>query len=295
VPGKRANRLVGTVGHLDGLPTNQELPPDSAVRLNPNTMKMRLLRRVAYSLIVLVLLFFAGLWYLRRESSQQVRKLVDLSHEVQSLRVGTSSYQQAKAIADRYGTAKFDNDWGTRDCADGYFERCAYQIPINSPLMNRWGERLPLAARLGIRTWIGYAHIFIEEGKVAECSFSVIFKSTDAQWRGVGAEEYKSLPERAVAALVSNSYLVSRNDIMMPYERNGLGFSLDSSLTPQSSELERRRAWNLEFHCLESKGCDEICDVVPEAWEDFYIHRGKMDVQKYGDKYLFCKHGTSHP
>jgi len=75
----------------------------------------------------------------------------------------------------------------------------------------------------------------------------------------------------------------------MTDERNGRVFSLDSSLTPESSQTERQRAWNFKFQCLENNRCDEICDVMPEAWQDFYIHRGKMDVQKYGDKYLFYK------
>jgi hypothetical protein len=286
-------RNVLNTGSVFDDPTNRKLSTDSAVELDLYAMSMGRLQRTAYPLTVVILLISAGSWFLRQESSQQVRKLGDLSHDVQSLRVGTSTYQQAKGIADKYGTVKYDDHLGTRDCADGYFERCAYQIPIKSPVMSKLGHHFPVT--FGFRPWSGYAHIFIDEGKVAEYSFSVIFESTDGQWRGVGAEEYNSLPERAVAASVSNSYLVSRNDIMMMDERNGLGFSLDSALTPQSSRQERRRAWSLEFQCLESKGCDEICDVMPEGWEDFYTLRGKMDVQKYGEKYLFCRHESTNP
>jgi hypothetical protein len=252
-------------------------------------MNSNLLRGLTISFLVLLVLLLSCFWYLRHASSEHISKLERLSQDLKTLRVGTSTYQQVRAIAERYGTAKFDNDWGIRDCADGYFEKCAYQISIKSPVMNRLGGKLPWLQYVGLRPWSSNAHIFIDDGKVAESHFSVIFKLGDAQWRGFGAEEYKSLPERAVEATISASYLVSRNDIIISDERNGLGYSLDSSVTPGASESERERAWHFEFQCLaSSKGCNEICDVMPEAWHDFYINRGRLDVQKYGNKYLFC-------
>jgi hypothetical protein len=250
---------------------------------------MTLLRRTAYSLLVLALVFFSGVWYLKKESSQQVRKLADLSRDMQSLGVGTSTYQQAKAIADKYGTVRSDNHFGVGDCADGYFTLCGYYIPIESPVMSKMWRRFPLASWFGLRPWTGYAYIAIEEGKVAEYIFSVIFKPSHGRWIGFGAEEVTSLPETPVQALVSSTYLVSRN------ENARDGFGLDSSLTPQASPSERQRAWNFKFQCLENNACDEICDVMPEAWEDFYTRRGKLDVREYGDKYLFCKHASTHP
>jgi len=258
-------------------------------------MNSKLLRTLASLLLVAVILPLAGIWYLKRASSERAGRIEALSHDVQSLRVGASTYQQARAIAERYGTARFENDWGIRDCADGYFEKCVYQISIKSPVMNKWGRTMPLVSRLGLRPWSCYAHIFINDGKVAEYSFSTIFKSKGGQWRGFGAEEYKSLSERAVEASMSGSYLVSRNDIVITDERNGLGFSLDSSLTPESSQEERRRAWHFELQCLAGNGCNEICDVMPEAWRDFYINRGQLDVQKYGERYMFCAHSGVHP
>jgi len=258
-------------------------------------MNKKLFRRLASSLFVVMILLFTGVGYLKHASSERAQRIESLSRDVQSLRIGASTYQQARAIAERFGTAKFENDWGIRDCSDGYFEKCAYQISIKSPVMSKLGRTLPFVSRLGLHPWSGYAHISIDDGKVAEYSFSAIFKSTDGQWRGFGAEEYESLPKRAVQASISGSYLVSRNDIIMTDERNGLGYSLDSSLTPVSSQEERRRAWHFEMRCLAGNGCNEICDVMPEAWTDFYIKRGYLDVQKYGERYQFCTHSATRP
>jgi hypothetical protein len=174
--------------------------------------------------------------YLRQLSLRELGRIERLANDVKSLRVGLSTYLDAKAIAERYGTAKYENHWGTRDCAKGYYERCAYQISLKAPSMGTILRRFPLARRIGLGAWSGTAFITIENGRVEEYYFSVLFETPDRQWRGFGTEEYKSLEERAVAAHVSDSYVVSRNDIMMSESPNGQGFSLDSTLTPQATE-----------------------------------------------------------
>jgi hypothetical protein len=252
-------------------------------------MKTKVLRVATFCLLLTAVTAAAGLWYLRRLSQRELVRTERLATELKSLRIGQSTYHEARAIAERYGTVHYENELTVRDCAAGYFERCDYHIRLRSPSMNRVFHRLPFAQRLGIGNWLGSAHIFIDQGKVVEHSFSLLFKTSDGEWRGSGTEESKSLPERAVAARLSDSYLVSRNDVVMYQSPGGLGYSLDSTLTPQANESERARAWHYDFSCLEqTSGCNEICNVLPDAWRDFYSLRGRFDVQKFGSRYAFC-------
>jgi len=73
---------------------------------------------------------------------------------------------------------------------------------------------------------------------------------------------------------------------MRPDER---GFGLQSSLTPAATAAERQRASHFDFACLaQRQGCGEICEVMPDAWRDFYERRGHLDVETFGSAYLFC-------
>jgi hypothetical protein len=241
-------------------------------------------------LVVLAALVMGGAWYLNRNSARQLSRLERLSLDLQTLKLGSSTYQEAQVIAERYGTNKYTNDWGTYDCADGYFERCAYGFSIQPLAMRRALVDTKMLRHVVYGPWGGNATIFIKDGKVEEYEFSILFKTSDDQWRGASTETYHSLDEqRAVLANITSSYHVSRNDIIMTGFSSGRGYSLESMVTSQSTELEWKRAWHYEFSCLaQSAGCGEICDVIPDAWKDFYVNRGHFDVEKFGSRYAFC-------
>jgi hypothetical protein len=228
--------------------------------------------------------------YFRHHNADQITRAKALAADLQKLTVGTSDYKAAKAIATKFGTVPYENDWGMRDCADGYYERCTYMIPLNNGPMHKLLLKRPFLSHLGLGDWSGTAHIYIKNGTISEYSLGIIYRASNGQLRGFGAEEGISLPEnRAVQARISDAYSVERNDIMAGEPRD-VGFELAASLTPTASAAERKRAWNLNFACLaQNQGCVEICDVNPDAWRDFYIGRGHFDVEKYGPAYLFCK------
>jgi hypothetical protein len=252
-------------------------------------MRTKLLRIAAVFLVFVVALTAGAYWYLHRAALHELARIGRLSESVKSLKVGESNYQDARAIAEQFGTTKYNNDWGTGDCNDGYFERCAYQISLRAPSMGRILRRFPWALRIGLGAWSGTAHIFIKDGKVDEYYFSVVFQTSDRQWRVFGTEEFKQLSTGAVSARISDSYMVSRHDIAISEPSSGMGYSLDSTLAPQATKSERQRAWHYDFSCLaRANGRSEICDVMPDAWRDFYVTRGRFDVRKYGTRYAFC-------
>ena len=254
-------------------------------------MRRTLLRLFAIFLLLIVGLTALGTLSFRRQLSSAGDRAVSLLTELRALRVGESSYQEAKRIADKYGTVKVDSEWGSFDCTDGYFEHCQYQIVVEKPLVSRILMRFPYSKWPGLRYWNGTADIFIKDGKVSGYWFSVLFKTPDGQWRGVGAEETTLLDGRAMEARVSDSYRIARNDLIMTSSGYpNKGYELTASVLPQATEVERQRAWHFQLGCLtQARGCVEICDVQPDAWRDFYLGRGRFDVARSGDRYAFCR------
>jgi len=240
----------------------------------------------------------AAMWrYFRRQSgpslatAQQLNEhavatALRLAVSIQSLRVGSSDFHAAQTIAAEFGTEPYRNCWGTADCADGYFQRCAYMIPANKG----WYRLLlkhPNLTHFGLTNWNGWATISIYRGVVTGYSFNIEYISKKGVWRGFGAEELGEIPkDREVQAVISTSYSIERNLLLVGSDS---GFQLESSLTPAATEDEHKRAWHFEFRCLaERDGCGEICEVMPEAWQDFFRVRGHFDVEKYGEAYRFC-------
>lgn len=241
--------------------------------------------------VLIVAVSFAGAaYYVSRDNNRKVERATNLAGDLQRLTVGSSDFKTAREIALKYGTAPYENHYGTRDCASGYFDRCAYMIGVNDGLSPKLGRKLRALLGIGPPEWGGTALIYIKDGIVTEYSFWISYKTTQGQWRGFGTDQTESLPEnRAVQARVSNSYSIERNDMYMGQAPADLGFALQSSVTPAASPVERQRAWNFKFGCLNRQGgCGEICEVMPDAWEDFYRKRGHFDVEKYGPAYLFC-------
>lgn len=253
-------------------------------------MRRAFLRFVGVFLLFVVGLVGVGVWSLQRQLSFAQSRAVSLINELRSLRIGESPYQDAKQIADKYGTVRAESDWGLRDCNDGYFQGCRYEIVVQRAWVSRMLFRFPFSKWPGLRYWNGTADIGVKDGKVSGYSFSAVFRTTDGQWRGVGAEETSLLGERAVEAKVSDFYRIARNDLIMTASAYpNKGYDLTASLLPQATTTERQRAWHFKLDCLtQSPGCKEICDVQPDSWKDFYLGRGRVDAAKYGERYAFC-------
>lgn len=234
---------------------------------------------------VTVLVCSAAWGYLLHQNQRAVARAQRLSVSIQKLKVGSSDYHAAQAITAEFGTVPPGNPDYMLDCGDGYFEHCMYYIPVNKGWF-RLLVKHPMLTHFGLRNWNGWAHIEILRGVVVEYSFSIEYMSKKGAWRGFGAEELGEIPtDRAVQAVISTTYSIERNDLM-GYRS---GFELESSLTPAAKPDERKRAWHFEFRCLaERDGCGEICEVMPDAWQDFFRVRGHFDVEKYGEAYRFC-------
>jgi len=213
--------------------------------IRPVTMRKTFLRFVGVFLLLIAGLASFSAWSLHQHLFSAQSRAASLINELRSLRIGESPYQEAKQIADKCGTVRTDSDWGLFDCADGYFERCQYQIVVQRPLVSRMLFRFPLSKWPGLRYWNGTANILIKDGKVNGYSFSPVFRTRAGQWRGVAAEETTLLKGRAVEAKMSDSYRVARNDIIIiaSYYTNQ-GYELTASVLARATTSERQRAWH---------------------------------------------------
>jgi hypothetical protein len=86
---------------------------------------------------------------------------------------------------------------------------------------------------------------------------------------------------------ISDSYSVRRNE--MKFGKHESAFGLETALTPTASTEERKRALHIDFSCLsQGRGCGEVCEVIPEAWKDFFEKLGPFNAERLGPDYLLC-------
>lgn len=242
------------------------------------------------ALFVTGLLIVGGTVYVRRDNAHQVDRAKALVRELRELEIDKSDYKAAEAIAAKFGSAPPPKGgvYPKENCAAGYSEGCWFTIAMNDSFVQRQWFRHPSLPRFGVHDWWGNAGIWISHGTVHQRFFYVWYVTSNGQWRGFGAREFERLPKyQPVQARISDSYSVERFVYDMPM--NGKGFQLQSSLTPSATPTERQRASRLDFACLaQAQGCGEICEVMPDAWQDFYLKRGHLDAEQLGPEYLFC-------
>jgi hypothetical protein len=247
------------------------------------TLRVLLIVAVAIGLVVV-----AWTAYAQHDNAYRVERAQNVVRDLQQLAIGKSDYQVAEAIAAKFGNAPppEGRDYYKENCAArDHLERCTYSISMNNSPLETALLRHPSLPRLGVRDWFGNAQISIASGTVADYSFWVWYKASNGRWRGFGARESPTLPKfEPVVARISDSYSIRRDDL-----RGENGFGLQSSLTPAATAAERQAAWHFDFACLARKqGCGEICEVMPDAWKDFYEKRGHLDAEQFGSAYLFC-------
>jgi|ERR1700722_4215229 len=251
------------------------------------------------SLILLTSLLAIGLTvilsglYLRRDSVDRVNRARKLVDEIERLEIGKSDQTAAGTIAAHFGVAPppywLRNRYPRENCAAAdHFERCTYILLMNNSPVELLIQEHPSLPRLGIPQWWGNAQIGIVSGKVDRYSFWMWYTTSNGVLRGVGADLNAALPRFEPAqAEISDSYSVRRNEWRLSKFQRALG--LETAITPTASAEERKRALNIDFGCLaQGRGCGEVCEVMPDAWKDFYEKLGHLDVESRGSDYLLC-------
>jgi hypothetical protein len=253
------------------------------------------MRKALVSLLIIALVVglatFAAMVYARHDNADRVKRAQEIVHELQRLEIGKSDHAVADVIATKFGNAPPPDgrDYYKENCAaPNHIESCTYFISMNDSPVETVLLKHQSLPRLGVREWFGHAQITFASGTVAQYSFWVWYKASNGRWRGFGTSERQSLPRFEPAqAQISDSYSVRRINMNHESRENGVG--LESVLTPAATTIERQRASHIDFACLAGgHGFGEVCEVMPEAWRDFYEMRGRFDMEKLGLAYLLC-------
>jgi hypothetical protein len=231
--------------------------------------------------------------YLRRDSAYRVNRAQEVVDEIERLEIGKSDHSVADAIAATFGIAPppyyLKNRYNRENCAaPDHLERCTYILVMNNSPVELLLQKHQSMPRLGIPEWWGSAQIDIVSGTVDRYSFWVWYRASNGRWRGFSADVSPALPRFEPAqARMSDSYSVQRKQMKRgKYES---AFRLETALTPTASTEERKRALHIDFSCLsQRRGCGEVCEVMPEAWKDFYEKLGRFDAERLGPDYLLC-------
>jgi hypothetical protein len=231
--------------------------------------------------------------YLRRDNARRVKRAQKVVDEIERLEIGNSDHTVADAIAANFGIAPppywLKNRYNRENCAaPDHFERCTYILLMNNSPVESLLQEHQTMPRLDIPDWWGTALISIVSGKVDRYSFWVWYRASNGHLRGYGVEESPALPRFEPAqAGISDSYSVRRNEMKLGKYERALG--LEAALTPTAGAEERKRALHIDFSCLsQGRGCGEVCEVMPEAWKDFYDKLGRFDAERLGPDYLLC-------
>jgi len=255
-------------------------------------MRNTLLVLLTFTLIVGMAIILFGM-YLRQDNAYRVKRAQEIVDEIERLEIGKSDNAVADAIATKFGIAPppywLRNRYNKENCAaPDHLERCTYILLMNNSPVELLLQKHQSMARLGIPEWWGNAQISVVSGTVDRYSFWVWYRASSGRWRGFGADVSPALPRFEPAqARISDSYSVRCNE--MTLDKRERAFGLETALTPTASAEERKRALHIDFSCLsKGRGCGEVCDVMPEAWRDFYEKLGHFDAERLGPDYLLC-------
>ena len=245
--------------------------------------------RLLITVLVAGLALAAVMAWAQRDNAYRLRRAQDIVRELQRLEIGKSDLSVADAIAKRFGNAPVPEGFITYPkeyCASPDRNgNCVYILSMNNSPLESLLLKYHWLPRLGAQDWTGYAEVILADETVSQYSYYVWYRASNGKRRAVGSRVSKMLPKYLpFQASMSDSYSI---------ERIGTGGTegilLQSSLTPNATTNEWQRASHISFACLgEKRGCGDICEVMPEAWEDFYKKRGRADVEHFGSDYLLC-------
>lgn len=250
------------------------------------------LRHLTILTVVVVVAIVAVVLYERRENAYRVRRAQEIVSELRRLEIGKSDLSVADAIVKKFGNAPLPEGWTkyTKDycAAPDRSDDCVYMLSMNNSSYDNLYLNHDFLSRLLFHRWSGFAAILLKGGKVTDYWFIVWYRASNSRLRGFGAHESRSrLRFEPDQARISDSYSVPGFHTGHTSPEYGLG--LESWVTPSANATERERAFHVDFGCLAGdQGCGEVCEIMPEAWRDFYETHGRLDVERCGSDYLLC-------
>ena len=208
------------------------------------------------------------------------RRAERLLHDLRQLHVGKSTFEDARAVILAHGGgAEADERSG---CSPAH---CKFEVELRHdlPLIRLWGRFLGnmsyqttfrivhVFPSLGLQDWWTGAIVTVDGGIVNDVWYHVGVRSSGVcvsgcDWvLGRSIRDYKVLPAYLRERMGQRSYSVTH----LVITTFGGGEGIDSTLTPQATVEERKRAYDFDFDCLTRLGgCTSLCQFAPSAFAD---------------------------
>jgi hypothetical protein len=185
-----------------------------------------------------------------------------LYSKVRSLRVGLSTFEDARALAKDY---KRNLEMETAACTT---VDCRFTIRLtNVPFPAFYDE--PWFWKIGVRPAVVVATVSVKSGTVAHVDFGVSYRTQDGYWlQGSfhAAGELTMYDKCSLNELGrSSQYAVTDAHLT---NGDGGGQSADVAFGQGVSDEQRVRATAIRLGCITTiPGCKTLTDLMPKAWE----------------------------
>jgi len=206
------------------------------------------------------------------------RRAERLLQEIRQLRIGKSTFEDARAIMMRNGggVSPYDHT----PCSPAH---CTFDVELKHYpfLMEHWPQFLsPEADRvlrmlphLGLQDGWGGADARVDRGIVTHLDYGVFVRGSGGWVLGRNSAEDQEVPKYLEDLARHRSYYLHWFNITT----EGGGEGIESRVTHQASAEERYRAYDFNFDCLTRLfGCTSLCQFAPAAFADCVKQTGEM-------------------
>jgi hypothetical protein len=207
------------------------------------------------------------------------RRAERLLQDIRQLRVGKSTFENARALILRYhgGVSPYDH----APCSPAH---CTFEVALKHYpfFIEHWGQflnsetgyrLLRMLPHLGLQDGDCGADVRVDRGIVTHLDCGVYVRGSGGWVLGRRIVEDETAPKYILDRMADRAYYLRYSNITTA----GGGEAIETDLTPQANADERKRACDLDFGCLTKRGgCTSLCQLAPAAFADYVKQTGWM-------------------
>ena len=234
--------------------------------------RRKLLRLAAALFAVLLFLLVAAYAFLLWESHRQRQRAEELFRELQVLKIGETSANEAMKIVLKHG-GKLDSQSYSFGCGTevSWYNLApisSSNVPFDIQLANR------LLNNMGARPWGVSASVVIEGDRLVCWHYGGGTMRSDGLSLDFNLRVEPPVPEviewgKPLKAQFARS---GRDTYMADFPvHTGVGAAegLSVQISHEATSKERRRAFDINFECFTQLGeCRRVCELLPSAWKE---------------------------
>ncbi|MFQ5723124.1 MAG: hypothetical protein ACE5G6_01430 [Terriglobia bacterium] len=234
--------------------------------------KKKLLRMGGIVLAVLLVALAVTIAWLWWESHQRRQRAEEMFRDLQALKIGETSAQEAMKLVRKYGGTVNLNS----SSLGGRTENTRYDLSwIVSPmqemrLSSLFYKNFPLSTTLntvGVRPWMVSASIVIESDRLVSWNYGAIVGRSDGSILGANVRVEAPWPQRGSRRADFGPSKQPSYQFIPVHHTGSPGESLLVLLTHEATPEERWRAFDINLGCLTNlPECRRACEFMPSVY-----------------------------